>query len=233
MLYKFLGDNSEHDRDFETLSRKEFFASSYASLNDPWDAPGNFLSPDLMKNLPNSISKKLAKDLFDGINNYGIYCLSVGNSSQLMWAHYANSWRGLCIEYKYDKKDFVDELTRVFGSDVLIGALPMRYSSSAEYLGVTDFKKKNPYEIVRNLLGQKYIDWAHEKEFRLFFNRSGLFHMPPSMMSGVYLGHAMHESQKEKYIALFSSRGIPVWEARPDTNNFTGGVQTMRLDSSL
>lgn len=234
MLYKFLGDIAEHDRDFETLKCEKFFASSFESLNDPWDAPKNFIDRDSIKNLPNSQSRKLATELLTKIDAFGIYCLSTENTSPLMWAHYASNWRGLCIEYDYDGKEFFEELRKTYSKDVFISALPMKYLPTTTHINAIDLATTAPLLIARYLFGQKKIDWGYEKEFRLIFNKSGLFHMPSLMISKVYLGYAMRPEQKNKYLKLFSGKGIPVFEAHPNitSNNSTVSLNFKPFDST-
>jgi len=235
MLYKFLGDSAEHDRDFETLKCENFFASSYESLNDPWDAPRNFIDHDSIKYLPTSLSRKLASEILEKIDGFGVYCLSTENTSPLMWAHYASNWRGLCIEYAYDKKEFFEELRKTYPQDIFIAALPMKYPATTTHINAIDLVKINPLVAATHLFGQKKIDWGYEKEFRLIFNKSGLLHMPPSMISKVYLGHAMEPKQKNKYLTLFSGKGIPVFEARPSitSNNSTVSLNFKLIDSAI
>ncbi|WP_186203889.1 DUF2971 domain-containing protein [Burkholderia gladioli] len=230
MLYKFLGDVAHNDRDFKTLEQEKIHASHFSSLNDPWDAPNNFLDPSVIERLSNSPAKKLADDFFYDINNFGIYCLSTEKSSQLMWAHYANNWKGLCIEYNApDPGKFFYKLREIHNSMVLISALSMRYADFPLYADIEDFKKENALNLIRKLFSQKNVAWSYEKEFRLFFKKSQQYHIPASLVSGVYLGHAMAAAQKEKYLAMLSGKKIPVWIAYPDKANFRGGVRVERL----
>lgn len=229
-LYKFVADSADGDRDFETLSGEQFYAASYASLNDRFDAPRHFTQPEFLQRLPNETSRGLAKRLLQELDGLGVYCLSGTKDSAVMWAHYANLWKGFCIEYSHhDRRRFLDELRRVHGPMVFQGALSINYVKSLTRVTAAEFAYPGKSrELILRLLGQKTDEWNYEKEYRLLFKNPGRYHMPPSIISGVYLGHAMSNPQKERYVALLSGKGIPVWEARADEVRLQG-IQTRRL----
>lgn len=175
-----------------------------------------------MQNLPNATARQLANGLLSDLNNLGVYCLSAKKDSAVMWAHYANNWKGLCIEYgNCDRFAFFEKLRAMHGKRVLVGALPMVYVDSPMRLeGIQLATVDDKSLLLRKLLSQKEQDWAYEREFCIFFVRPGLYQVPRSMLSGVYLGYQMANRQKEKYKTLLSSRGVHVWEARPASNEF-------------
>ncbi|VWC77575.1 hypothetical protein BLA39750_00985 [Burkholderia lata] len=147
-----------------------------------------------------------------------------------MWAHYANDWKGFCIEYGgRDRKAFFDELRRVHGLTAFHGALQISYVKSLTRVEAAEFAyPENSKKLVSQILGQKTDEWNYEKEYRLLFDKPGRYRMPPSLISNVYLGHAMSDTQKGKYVALLSGKGIPVWEVRADEDSLKG-IQARRL----
>lgn len=222
VLYKFLADNAPGDRHYETLKADNIYAASFRNLNDRWDVPSKFFVSDFVQKLPNPFARELAERLQVELNSLGVYCLSGRKESALMWAHYANNWKGLCVEYgNCDRRTFFSELRDVHGASVLVGALDMHYVDSPTRLDASELSTVHDMRLlVRKILGQKEKDWSYEREFRIIFSRPGLYHMPRTMLSGVYLGYEMEDAQKQKYATLLSSRGIPVWEARPGPNEF-------------
>ena len=68
-----------------TLATQKFYLSKYEQLNDPFDL---FLT-HLGRNSSNT-------SLLGKFSDVGIFCLSESPNSQLLWSHYADSYRGLC-----------------------------------------------------------------------------------------------------------------------------------------
>ena len=86
VLYKYQRIN---ERSLDALRNRYLFFSSYHQLNDPFD-------PFLML-----IAGRVGGDLALTTSDLGpkIFCVSEKPLSPLMWAHYADSWAGMCIGY--------------------------------------------------------------------------------------------------------------------------------------
>lgn len=81
---------------------------------------------------------------------YRIYCLSPNSDCQLMWGHYAQAHKGVCLEFS----------TR---NDVFCSALKVIYSEEYPKLS---FATNDPYENLIPLL-VKSKPWGYENEYRL------------------------------------------------------------------
>lgn len=124
--------------------------SNSSELNDPFEG---FFSKEDMK-------KKIACfSLVSPVND---------KNSIYMWSHYANSLKGICIEYDFKG---------IEGSEVKCGFV--------EY-----GKEKKTHN--KSSLFHKYLTWKLEKEFRFIFsNESGNFISPQKLslkINSVYLG---------------------------------------------
>lgn len=90
-------------------------------------------------------------------NNLYLKAFSFDGENNLMWSHYADEHRGICIEYdfQYAPKDVIEHL------------YPVQYSDKR-------FTFQNPTGINSHpfLLLRKSKDWAYEKEFRLIYKES-------------------------------------------------------------
>lgn len=102
---------------------------------------------------------------FDFINSLGTYigCFSEIDNSILMWAHYADMNKGLCIEYDFNK-------TTTFVKNLL---LPIAYSKKPVYTddlldGKTKINAPVDVGVLCSLLN-KSMDWKYEKEYRLLW----------------------------------------------------------------
>ena len=83
-------------------------------------------------------------------SQYRVYCLGPDPKSQLMWAHYANSHQGICLEFS-------------LRNDVFCGALKCQY--------LTDFPIMRAHEndeasTLQMLLAKSHV-WEYEQEYRL------------------------------------------------------------------
>lgn len=84
-------------------------------------------------------------------------CFSESNKNRLMWAHYADSFRGICVGYKFDKDELLNNL------------FPVVYNNRR-------FISVKPYQIKNNkyFFLKKSSEWRYEKEWRLIYSKNDL-----------------------------------------------------------
>jgi len=103
----------------------------------------------------------------DSVNKFGIVSLSETHRNLLMWAHYADEHKGICLGLH---SDFLSRLPRrVYDEDDITSYEPIKinYDSIRPQYHVDDLNKKNEVKI--NTLRQlttKSNDWIYEKEHR-------------------------------------------------------------------
>lgn len=90
------------------------------------------------------------------ISQYGVVCLTPHWNSRLMWAHYANSGQGFCIEYEVDWGKQTPDFRYV----------PIQYTSEPSELCITE-AMFTPHQFLYRVLATKHADWAYEQEVRL------------------------------------------------------------------
>ncbi|WP_190275153.1 DUF2971 domain-containing protein [Collimonas fungivorans] len=96
------------------------------------------------------------------IDSYAVYSLSAKATSNLMWAHYADSHRGFCIEFRSQ----------------YIQALPVTYSDNIAKLEMIDLFRLQLSTVDENELGKKVVaalrvklkEWSYEDEYRYLAN---------------------------------------------------------------
>ena len=81
---------------------------------------------------------------------YRVYCLSLHPDSVLMWAHYAASCRGVCLEFSVE-------------NELFCGALPVTYLDSYPQF---DIAATDADENLQHLLTKSAV-WSYEDEFRV------------------------------------------------------------------
>lgn len=93
------------------------------------------------------------------LNKIGCTCFSRKNNHILMWAHYANGHKGMCLEFDATKAPF-NGAYQVTYSDELPKINPIKILTNS-YIGILS------REAVKPLL-TKYECWKYEEEWRLF-----------------------------------------------------------------
>lgn len=194
MLYKYVSCN-EDGYDIENIKSAALWLNTPESFNDPFDIFADFEmgtsdrvkaleicqdtygKSDLgyIEKMPSEFLLRLQRltDRETPFNSkYGITCFSRTDDNILMWSHYANSHKGICLGYSLDEntdlENYFLDITKclphlgTFGCDML----PIEYvDQNARPVFRLDDKdiKKN----VKRLLRTKYRAWEYEQEVRL------------------------------------------------------------------
>lgn len=99
----------------------------------------------------------------------GIFSLTENQNSLVMWAHYANSHRGLCIGFRAECLKVVS--TRLSKGDGLSRyLLRVRYVDDYPVIDLFD-PKRIPGTSLIPVLATKAQDWSYEEEYRLMVTR--------------------------------------------------------------
>jgi hypothetical protein len=109
---------------------------------------------------------------------FAVFCLSVVPNNLLMWAHYADSHKGICIGFNP---------TRLIEAINPTWVGPVRYSLEYPKLSVLD----QPETMLEILLFNKSIDWFYEKEIRYVKNSTNggcKIQIPVETIEEIHLG---------------------------------------------
>ena len=161
-------------------------------------------------------------------NHYGVLSMSTEWDNILMWAHYADKHRGICVGFKEEK---LLETGR-FGAG-----------------GTVNYPKSRQYPTIHPLEGDgiqrhfktthhKSLDWLYENEYRL----TKIFrppHIPskeerrvrfdPSLISEVTLGVNIDPEIKKEIVEICSQNNIIVYEAFKVESKFQ--IDRKKVDS--
>lgn len=177
--YKSL-ENLDHVLDI--LENERIYCAKYCQLNDPFEG---ILGLSIAKKGMNAKELSKLSDFYkvhkDELHRYNICSFSATNDNVLMWAHYADSFRGVCIEIE----------------------LPVDHPNlyKVEYVD-----NKSSLEVVepKDLLRYKMADWAYEREFRIITEGERYFDIK-GMIKSVCLGCETHNS-KDDYRWLLEAK---------------------------
>ena len=89
--------------------------------------------------------------------NVGIFCLTEDSKNIQMWSYYADSHKGLCIEFD----------TTIMSPDASkTPAIQVRYSEDNYFPKIEVMAEMKD---IHKKVGYKHQDWKHEKEWRVFW----------------------------------------------------------------
>lgn len=166
IIFKYFRWNEYAKRLF---SNGELFFSSPQATNDPYEYQAEvvFHGPEVVKkikSLPDEIREplvakcKLSQDptqpIFDEhkeeIFKYGLCSFSHSYNSQLMWAHYAEQHKGICVGFETD----LLKAPNIEFRDINYRLVP----PLVKILGSEEERIQQ--------VSSKYIEWSYEKEIR-------------------------------------------------------------------
>jgi hypothetical protein len=139
-------------RELEAIRENHIWCARFDKLNDPME--GIFaLSPTTARAPDGPLIPLEVRNL---MQTMGVCCFSDTNENYVMWAHYADEYRGICVEYS--THDLSDGLPDVFAVRVQYDIqLPKpRYEETPDRQGAAI-----------KALSSKNSDWFYEREWRL------------------------------------------------------------------
>ena len=158
--------------------------------------------------------------------NYGIFSMTSENDNILMWTHYANSHKGICIRLNVDqflnfiKNDCVKEKLLIIWDKV-------EYQN--EYPLLNPFILNDDEVVLKSLLIKSWY-WKYESEYRfiLFENPNRAIKIPIGIIDQIIMGCNISESDKGELVEIAKSRNIELLKADLKRNSF--GLDINKLD---
>lgn len=156
----------------------------------------------------------------------GVLCLSEKVDSPLMWSHYGQQHRGVCIEYDVTKLEFSSVRRVVYGGDRQISAdCLLRWIEGADLI--------SQHEVERASLLTKSSEWRYEKEWRLL-GPIGLDRSPAPIKS-VTFGMNCPRAITESIMSMFGGErsAVRFWQIMEPSSNFKLKRQRIHFDDSM
>ncbi|WAG07936.1 DUF2971 domain-containing protein [Aeromonas jandaei] len=158
-LYKYLKKPKSHD--FYLKPTVKLSVPKY--LNDPFESS---ISEELIKAKFDEEAIDVEWDCTEHIYGMGVLSLSETSRNLLMWAHYADEHKGICIGYNKDVLSSLKPYNKKTGCDFYY---PERVTYDNLRFDSNESNKDIPMQasdIVRQVLTIKSDDWMYEKEHR-------------------------------------------------------------------
>lgn len=216
--------------------KHQLFFPSRRLFNDPFDCvvpslldtPGvvvkRFAEQFVERKFPNaSLEDKLANvsklisvesleglrlDVQKAVDAAGILCLSRPRDDILMWAHYADKHKGLCLEFD--------------------GSANCNFFGEAQQVEYVNYRPwpldEEPERQMARAILTKSTHWAYEQEYRIIRpdRASNLVDFPETLLTGVIFGHLMPDNLR-RIVMRWATEGrcrVAFFEARPRIGQF-------------
>ncbi|OAP35836.1 hypothetical protein AU381_16775 [Sinorhizobium glycinis] len=185
ILYKYRALNRYTD---EIIESRRLFCANWGELNDPMEGMFEFFSSD-------HHDRRYLEDIIRHKNEFRVCSLSKVKYSHLLWAHYADQFRGvlIAVDIPVPAADLVEVYYRSSHS------FPVRRNWM------------NTETVARRILSSKHKDWSYEKEVRIL-SREEYFPIP--IIRHVTLGIRSSRSDDERVMWLCRDHRIPVYKLR-------------------
>ncbi len=143
------------------------------------------------KRKPAEISSNMQNQNESMMRSIRMCCFSEDPANLLMWSHYSDSHRGICIGFEPYLD--IEKLGCVFR---------VTYRPDRPSINIMDRGKGE--ESLKSMLLSKSSDWSYEKEWRAIDQRSNepFKHFPSEALTQVILGAAIGDEHREKVLKV-------------------------------
>lgn len=221
-LYRYMGFGKWWK---ENLFKGNIHLSEPKTFNDPFDSVPFINMEEFWEKCGRSLFEKnngfdlkinpeelslAVKEMVDfAQEEMRVCCFTENKGSLLMWAHYAQSHTGFCIEY--DTSKMPDIIRKFF--------LPVIYQKQI-YDSTHDFRLDG--NNVFNFLFYKSEEWSYEQEWRIaVYNKqiNGEINFG-NCISSVYLGINCQSKYKQEIIEWAKEKGVDIYQESIDYNGY-------------
>lgn len=175
----------EFDREIKAIEEGYVFCAPFSTLNDPME--GLFSSS---RHLRESEDYRAVKEsILDNKSQIGMCSFSEVHNHELMWAHYADQFRGICIAYRFAK--LLEHLPEQ------LSFVRMFYNETAPTLHRTSTDIEHE---ARMILSYKNYRWLYEREWRMFAPLGKARYKRTACVTRIYLGSRITDLDRQMII---------------------------------
>lgn len=222
-LYEFCEEHVEYMFDFSIKDENQIFDSKedfLNQINETEKSKNNSIDNIsrfflfIKQRLQTSVINDLHQIRKESLSKIGVSCFSKNKSNLLMWSHYADSHRGMCLEF--------DSKAIPFSK-----SLEVTYKSTIPKINMDSLLNEEfDIEFIKNLLSFKSIDWKHEEELRIFHQESNkCFVYPSNSLKAIYFGIRSDPSDIEIVCSIIKAQNPDVKFYRMEKKKLTFGIK--------
>lgn len=229
-LYRYRS-NLKWKRTVSIIEKNQIYLCPLDRQNDPFEFAFNDDFGEIVKQVPtlqsgttiSELNYVLAsqdkwKNKCEEIHSYkakmSIACFCEEKDNMLLWAHYANSNQGICIEYS------AGDLLRQFQSTLL----PVIYQEELPTLpSILEINMLSPYKMVFERISTKSKKWSYENEWRIIrhleTSDNHLVDFPKP--TAIYLGTNASKVLENRALEICVKHKISLYKMRPDKYSYS------------
>jgi Protein of unknown function (DUF2971) len=192
------------DRDFFEWELEKLIPSGrIKEIRDSFDCDGGYSDPDVRDIYFSSLKHEVESQIYKCLCEFGVMCLSETPCCTLMWSHYAEHHKGMCIGYEIDYKQ-VGHWSDYFCKINYKGTRNLKVSDFLSWKIDDSLEKRDL--IYKAFFFNKARPWKYEREWRVISKRQGTA-PSPFRIAEVYFGLRCNIAVRAAIIKLFSGSG--------------------------
>ena len=137
-------------------------------------------------------------------NIYSLAGFSESNDNNLMWSHYTDNHKGICVEYSNGLFDYLKSNKNFLASKKI------EYSEKPPSVDTIE----NSEHQVAKIFFNKQSDWNYEKEFRILFrceSQTEFIKIDPNFIKSVFIGSKCDNDISNKLIEICQSNNTNIY----------------------
>ncbi len=160
------------------LSKQKNWVADPLDFNDPFEF---HLKEEIWSNKQKEVkvnhveSYENREKIKNLVSKFGVVCYGSVDDSKLMWSHYADSHKGMCLVFEIPKENIEFGLVKVEYSE----EIPSAYF---------DVDHADNWTHLIKIVKTKSIEWQYEKEFRQVFMEKKVYENYPGKLIEIIFG---------------------------------------------
>ncbi len=228
----------------DSLVKGTIYFALPSRLNDPFDCQIDIKKSaehamSLLSGTKCEILKKISKigeGYFDEIQRrmkkVGICSFSSKLEEPLLWSHYADEHRGICLTYQFPEEFLVDRSNKIVGvSQTEYGKNPLTewFIENVPDKYGTNFEDHFTTELLKKVLIIKSESWEYEEESRIIREEKGNFLISKEFLKQVCFGLNTSESDKSLIKQLVENSGYSVSYCQIERRDDDFGIKAVEI----
>jgi Protein of unknown function (DUF2971) len=192
--YRRISNAQELQQELVAIRERHLYFASYRALNDSME--GFYEPTTRVEN--NSRYAAIVKQIVREKSGTGICCFSDIHDSELMWAHYARNYRGICIGYS--PKKLIDGLSQDYHL--------VRVSYGLDPPLITSADAKDARCAARKILSHKKASWVYEREWRIIGPKGIVPIESEGSIRDIFVGSKLERELRSEL--MLGLKGVPI-----------------------
>ncbi|PQO42435.1 DUF2971 domain-containing protein [Blastopirellula marina] len=198
-LLEFFNSTSAENRALVFISLIHFYQEKGLTIDDIVETLALDSNAELFERIETDLRNAYNRNLEAG-EYFGVLSLSARNDDPLMWAHYGDSCKGMCIGITFD----IDKLVE---SDLI--PLWVDYREELPVLCPDEFFEREraaTLNMIKIFYATKHLCWKHEAELRLVSRIGDVALEIPGKITEVILGEKASDTDLKRVFAVIKEQ---------------------------